>query len=73
VRVATEQLPGFIFYLGAGSMVLAVIAIIETIGERVEKRQQQKEQDAELRRARREQAWFEVSQIRSVYDHGGQV
>lgn len=34
MRTATEQLPGFIFYLGAGGVLLLLVAALEAFGDR---------------------------------------
>lgn len=59
MRTAAEQLPGFIFYLGAGGVLLLIIAVIEAVGERASA----KRRKAAIRRARRARAWAEVGRL----------
>lgn len=58
------QLPAFIFYIGAGAVLCAIIAGLEAYGARYSA----KRRNAARRRALRAQAWNEVGRIRSVYD-----
>lgn len=59
MRTATEQLPAFIFYLGAGAILLMIGAAIETIIERAESKREKVADRAELRA----RAWAEVERL----------
>lgn len=59
MRTATEQLPGFIFYLGAGAILLMIGGAIEAIIERAES----KRDKAADRAARRARAWAEMERL----------
>lgn len=59
MRAATEQLPGFIFYLGAGAVLLVIAVALETIGQRVS----EKRRTVARRRALRAWVWNEVDRI----------
>jgi hypothetical protein len=62
MRAATEQLPAFIFYLGAGGVLLAIVAIVEAVGDRAD-RARAKRRKAAIRRERRERVWAEVGRL----------
>lgn len=56
MREATAQLPGFIFYLGVGAVLLVIAAALEVFGEHFSEKRRK---DAR-REALRARAWAEI-------------
>jgi hypothetical protein len=59
MKALTEQLPGFIFYLGAGGVLLLIVGCLEAYGERFSA----KRREETRRRALRARAWAEISEL----------